>query len=87
MLIGKDEKSMKQRGSDKGRETESGRKNAIEEYRVRDSKVDERVGSHVDVKDRNCEFVDPRVEWASPNSSRNRENAALVEEGLQGNQS
>lgn len=29
---------------------------------VRDSKVDERVGSHVDVKDRNCEFVDPRVE-------------------------
>lgn len=29
---------------------------------VRDSKVDERVGSHVNVKDRNCEFVDPRVE-------------------------
>lgn len=25
-------------------------------------KVDERVGSHVDVKDRNCEFVDPRLE-------------------------
>ena len=44
------------------RERESGRKNAIEEYRVQDSKVDERVGSHVDVKDRNCEFVDPRVE-------------------------
>lgn len=26
------------------------------------TKVDERVGSHVDVKDRNCEFVDPRLE-------------------------
>ena len=23
-----------------------------------------RIGSHVDVKDRNCEFVDPRFEWA-----------------------
>jgi hypothetical protein len=30
--------------------------------RARGFKVDERVGSHVDVKDRNCEFVDPRLE-------------------------
>lgn len=62
----------KSRGKKKGRK--EGRSFGREERRkrvergwfvrniVRDSKVDERVGSHVDVKDRNCEFVDPRVE-------------------------
>lgn len=46
-------KAMKNEG--RGGEGRGGRTSGYTE-------VDERVGSHVDVKDRNCEFVDPRLE-------------------------